>query len=186
MQEIFPTNTHPNPLPCLARSLDVGSNTVGSIGPAAKLGWLTTGNSLEQVTHLVVWYTGVADLRSVSVVGVDPSKYTSVLGVNVIHDNSSRFTIVAAVSAGAVELAEGVDVEVLDADGTETIVLEDLVGSGFSPTTIDVGGTGVGFESSSVYTHYVSLRYRYLVERYDLPSQTSSHQTLFKTQLPLQ
>lgn len=157
MKKTFPrTNTHRNPFLCSARSFDVGSNAIGSIRPATDLCWLTTSGSLVQVTHLVVWYAGVANLRSVSVVGVDSSKQTSVLGVNVVHDNSSCFTITAAVSTGAVEFAKGVDIEVLDAESAEAIVLEDLVRSRFSSSTIDIGGTGGSFESSSIYTRVLT------------------------------
>lgn len=85
-------------------------------------------------------------------VGVDTSEDTSILSNNVVNSDSSGLSVAAAVSAGSVELAVVVNVKVLDGDGTEAVVLEDLVGSVTSTSTVDVRGSRRSLESGSILT----------------------------------
>ena len=61
--------------------------------------------------------------------------------------------LVVTVSAGAVELAEVVDGEVGNGDGTATVVLDDLVVGALSTTTDDVKGAVTGLEGEGVYSN---------------------------------
>lgn len=142
----------------LALGLDVGGNTVLAIRSASNLLWLTRSSTSESVTDLVGSNTaGVGDLGSITEVGVDTSQQSRGLCEDVVHDDVSSFAVGGAVSAGSVELAKGVDVEVLDVESSEAVELEDLVRGGFGTTTVDVGGSRGLFECSSVYINVVSL-----------------------------
>ena len=133
-----PTLSFTQALIALTGSLDVCGDTVGSVWAGADLYWLPASSTSVSITDLVVWNAGVADLGSITVVGIDASKHTTILGTDVVHYHMPCLAIVAAVSARSVELAKCVDVQVLNGNGTKSIELEDLIGCRLGTTAVDV------------------------------------------------
>jgi hypothetical protein len=75
-----------------------------------------------------------------SIVGVNTRNNTTVGDMNV-GECASTLVLGSAVSAGSVHFSKGVGEEVLDGDGSTSVVLQDLVRGGLGSSTVDVGGT---------------------------------------------
>ncbi len=130
------------PLPLstpLARVGNASGDAVGAVGPAADLGGLSaTVVARIAVAVLGVVLAAVGDDAGVAVVGVDAAQDAAVDGLNVVHDEMASPAVVGAVAAAAGHLAVVVGVEVLDADGSEAVELDDLVRGVERPAANDV------------------------------------------------
>lgn len=81
------------------------------------------------------------DIYLVTQVGVDTHKLTTVDGSDTLHVDGTG-TVALAVTAGSVNLAVVVGVEVDDVDVATAVVLNDLVLGAVSTATNDVGSSG--------------------------------------------
>jgi hypothetical protein len=123
---------------CLARGegllVDAGIGRTGGDG----LGLAARGDTLELLADDLdgAGAVGSVDGGRVTKVGVDASKELAVGGLDVLHDDVALSGLLA-VTARPVELAEGVDGEAVDGDGTSTVLLDDLVLSSGSTSAND-------------------------------------------------
>jgi hypothetical protein len=92
--------------------------------------------------------TSTSDGGDVTLVGVDTSQDLSVVGLDVLDDNVASAHLLA-VTARSVKLTEVNNGEAVDGDGTETVVLDDLVFSTSGTTALDESVT-VTLEGESI------------------------------------
>jgi hypothetical protein len=127
----------------------------------ATLAWAARdlGRFLARVVALVldadVLYAGdagVADDGSIAIVRVDADQSLALASLDAI-DGDVALVHGLAVSATAVQLAEVVDEEVLDADGSSTVVLDDFVVGALGATTDDVGCARLLLDGDGVLAH---------------------------------
>ena len=125
----------------LARgSLARGERLLVDAGVGGTLGnalWLAArSNTLELLANDLdgAGAVGSVDRGGVSEVRVDASKELAVGGLDVLHDNMALGGLLA-VTAGTVELAEGVNGEAVDGDSSSAVLLDDLVFSAGSSST---------------------------------------------------
>jgi hypothetical protein len=88
--------------------------------------------------------TGAADAGGIAVVGVDSNQGRDAGGFDVLDDDvaGALALVVAAVAAGAVQLAGVDNGESVNGDGSGTVVLNDLVAGFLGATTLDEGVSG--------------------------------------------
>jgi hypothetical protein len=83
------------------------------------------------------------DGGSITVVGVDANERLAAASLDAA-DLNGTLELLLAISARAVQLAEVLNGEVFDDDGTAAVVLDDLVIGTLSTTTNDLVGAGAG------------------------------------------
>ena len=102
------------------------------------LGLAARGNTLELLADGLdgAGAVAVVDGGRVTEVGVDTSKELAVGGLDVLHDDMALSRLLA-VAARPVQLAEVVDGEAVNSDGTSAVLLDDLVFGSGSTTAND-------------------------------------------------
>lgn len=102
-----------------------------AVGSGGEFLWVLAAvllNSLVFLADLLdACSAGSRDGCNIAVVGVDADKLVNALRLDVLDNDVARATVVAAVSASAVELASSDNRVVLNCDGSTSVVLNDLV-----------------------------------------------------------
>ena len=123
----------------LAR-LDSGSGVLAVAGGALRdrLGLRAGLGALELLADGLdgAGAVAVVDGGRVTEVGVDTSKELAVGGLDVLHDDMALSGLLA-VAARPVQLAEVVDGEAVNSDGTSAVLLDDLIFGSGSTTAND-------------------------------------------------
>ena len=123
----------------LAR-LDSGSGVLAVAGGALRdrLGLRAGLGALELLADGLdgAGAVAVVDGGRVTEVGVDTSKELAVGGLDVLHDDMALSGLLA-VTARPVQLAEVVDGEAVNSDGTSAVLLDDLIFGSGSTTAND-------------------------------------------------
>ena len=107
---------------------------------------------------------GAIDGGGVTEVGVDASEELAVGGCDAL-DHDVAFGALLAVAAGAVELAEGVDCEAVDRDGSGAVVLDDFV-LGASCAAAGDGSVAIALEGKSVCRMSISQHEKWSEKAY--------------------
>ena len=130
-----------------------GRGSVDALGAGALgngLGLVSWGGSLELLADGLdgAGAVAVVDGGRVTEVGVDTSKELAVGGLDVLHDDMALSRLLA-VAARPVQLAEVVDGEAVNSDGTSAVLLDDLVFGAGGASTGD-GCVAILLESQSI------------------------------------